>query len=201
MIDVAELRRLRRVARVDFWIAVAAILGVLSAGVLAGVAVGVALSLGWLVYVAATPQMPVLGREPGTNVYRELDEYPDDETVPGIVVLRLDSGLFFATAEALDARIRDVIAGGEPRVEAIVLNLEGVDFVDSQGAAKLTELHEVARAEGVTLRLARVKPQVLDVLERDGVTDTYGPDRIHRTLHHAVDAELTGTSEAERPSA
>ena len=83
MIDVAELRRLRRVARVDFWIAVAAILGVLSVGVLAGVAIGVALSLGWLVYVAATPQMPVLGREPGTDVYRELDEYPDDETVPG----------------------------------------------------------------------------------------------------------------------
>jgi sulfate permease, SulP family len=197
MIDVAELRRLRRVARVDFWIAVAAILGVLSVGVLAGVAVGVALSLGWLVYVAATPQMPVLGREPGTDVYRELDEYPNDETVPGVVVLRLDSGLFFATAEALDTRIRQVIADTDPPVRAIVLNLEGVDFVDSQGAAKLTELREVATTEGVTLRLARVKPQVLDVLERDGVADAYGLDRIHRTLHHAVDAHL----EAARPSA
>ncbi len=190
MIDVAELRRLRRVARVDFWIAVAAILGVLSVGVLAGVALGVALSLGWLVYVAATPQMPVLGREPGTDVYRELDEYPDDETLPGIVVLRLDSGLFFATAEALDSRIREVIAGTEPPVETIVLNLEGVDFVDSQGAAKLAELYEVAQAERVTLRLARVKPQVLELLERDGVADTYGLDRIHRTLHLAVDAHV-----------
>jgi len=190
MIDVAEFRRLRRVARVDFWIAVAAVLGVLSVGVLAGVAVGVALSLGWLVYVAATPQMPVLGREPGSDVYRELDEYPDDETTPGIVVLRLDSGLFFATAEALDNRIRDVIANTEPPVRAIVLNLEGVDFVDSQGAAKLAELYDVARAEGVTLRLARVKPQVLEVLERDGVADTFGLDRIHRTLHDAVDAHL-----------
>ena len=190
MIDLPELRRLRRVARVDFWIAVAAILGVLSAGVLAGVAVGVALSLGWLVYVAATPQMPVLAREPGTGVYRELDEYPDGQTVPGIVVMRLDSGLFFATAEALDARVREVIAAGEPRVEAIVLNLEGVDFIDSQGAAKLTELHEVARAEGVTLRLARVKPPVLELLERDGATATFGPAYIHRTLREAVDAQL-----------
>ncbi len=194
MIDLPELRRLRRVARVDFWIAVAAILGVLSAGVLAGVAVGVALSLGWLVYVAATPQMPVLAREPGTGVYRELDEYPDGQTVPGIVVMRLDSGLFFATAEALDARVREVIAAGEPRVEAIVLNLEGVDFIDSQGAAKLTELHEVARAEGVTLRLARVKPPVLELLERDGATATFGPDYIHRTLREAVDAQLAGNA-------
>jgi SulP family sulfate permease len=197
MIDVREFRRLRRVARVDFWIAVAAVLGVLSVGVLAGVAVGVALSLGWLVYVAATPQMPVLGREPGTDVYRELDEYPDDETTPGVVVLRLDSGLFFATAEALDNRIREVIADAEPPVQTIVLNLEGVDFVDSQGAAKLAELYEVARADGVTLRLARVKPQVLEVLERDGVAEMYGLDRIHRTLHHAVDAHL----EAAQPPA
>jgi anti-anti-sigma factor len=179
---------------------VAAVIGVLSVGVLAGVAVGVALSLGWLVYVAATPQMPVLGREPGTDVYRELEDHPGDETAPGVVVLRLDSGLFFATSEALDTRIRDVIAGGEPRVEAIVLNLEGVDFVDSQGAAKLTELNEVARAEGVTLRLARVKPQVLDLLELDGVAAVYGPDRIHRTLHQAVDAEVSNTGTAVLPS-
>ena len=192
MIDLAELRRLRRVARIDFLISVAAILGVLSVGVLAGVAVGVVLSLGWLVYVAATPQMPVLAREPGTNVYRELDEHPGDETVPGIVVLRLDSGLFFATSEALDARTREVIAGGEPRVQAVVLNLEGVDFVDSQGAAKLLELHEVAQAENVVLRLARVKPHVLDVLELDGVAEALGRDRIHRTLHEAVDAQLAG---------
>jgi high affinity sulfate transporter 1 len=190
MIDVAELRRLSRVARVDFWIAVAAILGVLSVGVLAGVAVGVVLSLGWLVYVAATPQMPVLGREAGTNVYRELDEYPEDETVPGIVVMRLDSGLFFATAEALDTRIREVIAEPGPPVRCIVLNLEGVDFVDSQGAAKLAELHEVASTEEVVLRLARVKPQVLDVLELDGVAGLYGLDRIHRTLNEAVEAQL-----------
>jgi high affinity sulfate transporter 1 len=189
MIDLAEFRRLRRVARVDFWISIAAIVGVLSVGVLAGVAIGVVLSLGWLVYVAATPQMPVLGREPGTDIYRELDEYPGDETVPGVVVLRLDSGLFFATAEALDNRIRDVIASG-PDVKTIVLNLEGVDFVDSQGAAKLAELHGVAQAEGVTLRLARVKPQVFEVLEVDGVVDTFGPDQIHRTLHQAVDAHL-----------
>jgi high affinity sulfate transporter 1 len=190
MIDVAELRRLNRVARVDFWIAVAAIVAVLSVGVLAGVAVGVVLSLGWLVYVSATPQMPVLGREAGTSVYRELDEHPGDETFPGVVVLRLDSGLFFATAEALDLRIRAVIAETEPPVHGIVLNLEGVDFVDSQGAAKLTELYEVAAAEGVTLRLARVKPQVLDVLELDGVDGTFGADRIHRTLREAVDAQL-----------
>ena len=65
MIDVRELRRLYRVSRFDLWVAVAAIIGVLSAGVLAGVVIGVALSLGWLVYVATRPPMPLLGRQPG----------------------------------------------------------------------------------------------------------------------------------------
>ena len=83
MIDVAELRRLRRVKRFDFWIAMAALLGVLSAGVLLGVVIGIVLSLGWLVYVATSPSMPLLGREAGTQVFRDLDEHPDDETHPG----------------------------------------------------------------------------------------------------------------------
>ena len=91
--------------------------------------------------------MPVLGREPGSQVFRELDENPGDETFPGIAVLRLDSGLFFATAEALDDRVRTVSRRAEPPLHALVIDLEGVDFVDSQGAAKLAELHEVAQTK------------------------------------------------------
>jgi SulP family sulfate permease len=185
MIDVAELRRLHRVARFDFWIAVAAIIAVLSAGVLAGVVIGVGLSLGWLVYVATRPPMPLLGREPGTHVFRDLVE---------ITVLRLDGGLFFATAEALEDRVRGLVEDGDqPR--ALVLDLEGVNFVDSQGAAKLTELHRIAEADGITLRLARVKPQVRAVLEADGVIGLIGADHIHGNVQRAVRTQL----EDERP--
>jgi sulfate permease, SulP family len=198
MIDVGELRRLFRVARVDFWIAVAAIVGVLSAGVLAGVAIGVALSLGWLIYVATSPRMPVLARQPGTQAFRELDENPGDETFPGIAVLRLDSGLFFATAEALDDRVRAVIRESEPPLHALVIDLEGVDFVDSQGAAKLFELRDVASADGVALRLARVKPQVLAVLDADGMVATLGAESIHGNVDQAVEAQLAHDGDSSR---
>jgi sulfate permease, SulP family len=189
MIDVAEMRRLHRVTRFDFWVAVAAIVGVLSAGVLAGVVIGVVLSLGWLVYVATRPAMPLLGREAGTQVFRDLDENPADETFPGIVVLRLDGGLFFATAEALEDRVRALSEDGDRR-RGLVLDLEGVNFVDAQGAAKVTELHELAEADGVTLRLARVKPQVLAVLRADGIVECIGADHIHGNVHRAVEAQL-----------
>jgi high affinity sulfate transporter 1 len=190
MIDVPELRRLYRVKRLDFWIAVAAVLGVLSAGVLTGVVIGIALSLAWLVYVATAPGMPVLGREPGTHVFRDLTDNPGDETFPGIVVVRLDGGLFFATGDALEERIRALVAPEDDQVHAAVLDLEGVDFVDSQGAAKLSEVLDYTQSIRVELRLARVKPAVAGVLARDGVLDRFGPERIHGNVQRAVQAQL-----------
>ena len=146
MIDVRELRRLYRVTRVDFWIAVAAIVGVLSAGVLAGVVVGVVLSLvGDLRRNAAA--MPILGREPDTHVFRDLSENPDDQTYDGVAVLRLDGGLFFATADALENRIRSLVDAGE--LQRARARPEGVNFVDSQGSAKLAEIHAFLVAGGV----------------------------------------------------
>ncbi len=187
MIDIPEFRRLYRVTRFDFWIAAAAVIGVLSAGVLFGVVIGIVLSLGWLIYVATQPSMPLLGREPDTQVFRDIEENPDDQTYEGIVVLRLDGGLFFATAEALENRIRDLV---DESVRALVLDLEGVNFVDSQGVAKLTEIHEFLQADDIGFRLARVKPHVLAVLHADGAVDLIGPDHIHGNVHRAVQAEL-----------
>jgi anti-anti-sigma factor len=190
MIDVSELRRLYRVTRFDFWVSVAAIVGVLSAGVLAGVVIGVALSLVWLIYVATTPPMPLLGREAGTQVFRDLDENPHDETFPGVAVVRLDGGLFFATAEALEDRVRELAEAPRPP-HAIVLDLEGVNFIDSQGASKLHEIRDLAQADGVTVRLARVKPSVLKVLRADGFVAVIGADHIHGNVDRAISAQLT----------
>ena len=190
MMNVPEMRRLARVQRFDFWIAVAAIVGVLSAGVLAGVVIGIVLSLGWLTYVATTPPMPVLGREPGTQVFRELGENPGDETDPDVIVLRLDSGLFFATSQALEDRVRALVQDGSPSLGALVLDFEGVNFIDSQGAEQLTAIHELVASHDATLRLARVKPPVFAVLQADGFTELLGADHIHGNVYRAVEEQL-----------
>jgi sulfate permease, SulP family len=190
MIDVPEFRRLYRVKRFDFWVAAVAVIAVLSAGVLAGVVIGIALSLLWLVYVATSPGMPLLGREPGTQVFRDVAENPDDETFPGYAVVRLDGGLFFATAEALEERVRSLALHANPSLRAVVLDLEGVDFVDSQGAAKLTEILDFAESAGIELRLARLKPDVAKVLEKAGVLELIGEDRLHGNVYRAVEAQI-----------
>ncbi len=196
MIDVPEFARLRRVSRFDFWVALAAVVGVLSSGVLFGIVIGIVLSLGWLVYVSTRPAMPLLGREPGTQVFRDIALNPADETFPGIEVIRLDGGLFFATAEAFDDRIRGLMAGDQ-RLTALVLDLEGVGFMDSQGASKVTEIRDFTEAEGVTLRLARVKPHVRDVLRAQGVLDRIGDDHVHGNVHRAVEAQIAQRADDE----
>src|SRR3954447_17050173 len=90
MIDVREFRRMYRIKRFDFAVAIVAVVGVLSVGVLAGVLVGVVLSLAWLVYVTTAPAMPLLVRKPGTEVFREAGAFPGDQDFPGIAVIRLD---------------------------------------------------------------------------------------------------------------
>ncbi len=189
MMDVPEMRRLARVQRFDFWIAVAAIAATLLVGVLAGVIIGIGLSLIWLIFVATHPPMPVLAREPGTQVFRELDEHPGDEQFAGVTILRLDGGLFFATADALEDRVREV-ALSAPGSTAIVLDCGGMDFIDSQGSAKMSEILDLTRQAGVTLRLARLKPPVREVLERDGFLGRIGDDKIHGNVDHAVNAQL-----------
>ena len=192
MMDVPEMRRLARVQRFDFWIAIAAIAGTLVFGVLAGVMIGIGLSLVWLISVATRPPMPLLGREPGTQAFRELDEHPADEQYPGVVVLRLDGGLFFATSDALEDRVREV-ALSTPAITGIVLDCEGIDFIDSQGSAKMGEILDLTEHAGVTLRLARVKPAVYEVLRRDGFLDRIGEHRTHGNVYRAVEAQIGGT--------
>ncbi len=190
MMDVPELRRMWRVHRADFWIAVAAIVGVLTAGVLAGVVIGIVLSLGWLVYVNSNPATPELGRRPGTTTFRPLDQFRDDETYPGIFIVRFDGGLYFVTTEVLSDRLRDHTVSAEPPVEHVVLDFEAVNFVDSQGAGELGRLVQIAGERGVAVHFARMKQDVRNLLAADGIVDRLGEDHFHVSVDDAVNAAL-----------
>lgn len=185
MMDVPAMRRLFRVKRPDFWIAIIALLGVLSAGVLAGVIIGIALSIGWLVYVSAVPAMPILVRQPDTEVFRPEDDAPGGEAHPGLLVLGFDAGLFFIDANALEDRVRDLAHDADPPLRVVVLDFEGVNYIDSQGAEKLGDVLSLTTAHSAELRLARVKPVVMEVLRRDGLVERIGESNIHGNVFEA----------------
>lgn len=189
MIDIPEMRRMARVKPFDFWVAVAAIVSTLAFGVLAGVIIGIGLSLLWLIGVTTHPYIATLARKPRTQVFRDVSEHPDDERVPGVEVIRMDGGLFFATSDALEDRVRDIIHS-TPDLTGVILDCAGINFIDSQGSAQMDDLVTLAADSGVTLRLARLKAAVRETLDRDGVLQRIGEDRIHGNVDTAVEAQL-----------
>ncbi len=186
MMDVKEMKRILRVKRFEFWIAMAALLGVITFGILQGVVIGVALSIFWLVAVSALPNIPELGRKIGTLSFFELDEYPDSQTFPGLSILRFDGGLFFVNADALGDRLRQVSTQADVPLNGVVLSMEGVNFIDAEGADMLKKIAQSGLDHGIDLHITSLKSQVHEILQRDGVIDLIGADHIHNNIASAV---------------
>ena len=197
MMDVAEMERLYRVLRTDFWIAIAALFAVLTAGVLAGVVIGVFLSLGYLIYLSASPDMPVLGRRQGSEAFRNLEDEPTAITYPGVLVMRIDVSLYFANSEAPEDRLRELAQTAEPPLHTIVLSFEGINFVDTQASEAIGKIIDLARSHDIEIGVSRLKARVRGVLERDGVIDLLGVDKIYPTTYEAVTDLTPGGDDAD----
>jgi anti-anti-sigma factor len=128
----------------------------------------------------------VLGRWPGTKVFHRLGENPDSETYPGLVIIRFDGPLYFATANALRDKIRAVTTDVAPPVMMVLIDMEGIDYLDLEGADMLNEITSDMKGVGVEIHLARVKHAVMQLLEKDGVDQIIGPDHIHNRVFEAV---------------
>ena len=188
MMDVAGMVRLYRLKRSEFVAALGALFGVLTFGILDGLAIGIGISLISLVEAIARPQIPELGRKPGTDDFVELKQHPDCETVPGLRISRFDGGLFFANVGALNDRVREIRVDSGPELEGIILSLDGVDVIDAEGADALKAIARAASTLAVDLHFVRLKSQVLDVLMRDGLEDMVATGHVHNSVAVAVQA-------------
>ena len=182
-------RRLGRqfgwVARPDFLAALAALLGVTIFGTLPGLFIGIGASLLLLVYRASRPYVAVLGHTPGPDgAYHDVDRHEDARSPDGIVILRVESGLYFANAENVRSRILD--AGGAPGVRAVILDAETIPFVDVSAARMLVSAHTQLETRGVRLVIARAVGQVRDVI--GCITDENDLTSSFPTIAAAVDA-------------
>lgn len=162
MLDLSTLHTAWRYDRADAAALLATAAGVLVLGVEAGVVVGLALSMGALIWRASRPHIAVLGRIPGSEHFRNIERYTT-ETAPGLLMLRIDAGLFFGNVEAVNARIEDELAA-QPETGHLVLVLSAVNAIDTSALFGLGELNASLRQRGVLLHLAEVKGPVMDRL-------------------------------------
>jgi sulfate permease, SulP family len=192
-IATRELRGIYGIAaRPDFIAAVAALAGVLVFDTLPGLFIGVVVSLLLLLYRASRPHVAVLGQVPGTpGQYGDLQRHPENELEPGIALLRVEGGLFFANADTVRAAVRAHAA--EPGTRAVVLDAETAPFIDVSAARMLVQLTDDLRRLGVELVLTHSVGQVRDVLRRADTAATLPP------AYPSVQAAVEALSDGSRP--
>ncbi len=188
LVQVGEIRRIARFRRTELALSVVAMLGVLVTDVLVGIAVAIGLSILDMLRRVARPHDAVLGYAPGVPGMHDVEDYPNAVTVPGLVVYRYDSPLFFANAADFRRRALRAVASAGPDIRWFLLNAEGLIEVDLTGIDALEEVRADLVRRGIVFAMARVKHELADDLEAAGFLQRVGADRIFATLPTAVAA-------------
>jgi SulP family sulfate permease len=198
LIDIPGFRRLASFRRTEALLAVAACAGVLLFDILYGILLAIGLSVVDLLARVARPHAAVLGRIPGLAGMHDIDDYPQAELVPGLVVYRYDSPLFFANAHDFRHRALAAVDASPTPVAWFVLNAEAIVDVDMTAIDALEEVRTILDRRGIVFALARVKQELLQQLHSAGFADQIGRDRIFPTLPTAL-AGYEAWQRARRP--
>jgi len=190
LIEIADLRRIYRIQRWEFWLSVGCLVGVALFGALPGIGLAIAAAIIEFLWDAWRPHSAVLGRVDGVKGYHDITRYPAARIVPGLVLFRWDAPLFFANAELFKSRVLDAVDASPTPVSWLVVGAEPVTSVDVTAADMLEDLDKVLQAAGIELRFAELKDPVKDKLKRFGLFTTFGEQRFFATLGESVGAYL-----------
>jgi high affinity sulfate transporter 1 len=180
------LVRLARQAPWELGVASAVIAGELVVGVLAGIALGVLISLVLLIYRTSHPHGAELGKLPGEEAYRDIRLHPEAQTFPGLLIWNPAGDLFFASYGKFDRDLKAAIARDRPPVRRVLIDASVISFVDSSAREGLRALALTLKAEGVRLVFARVRDPVRRFLERAGVVEAVGEDAFYDRITDGV---------------
>jgi high affinity sulfate transporter 1 len=188
LFDLRALVSLRRVSPQEFRLCMITLLGVITVGVLPGVVVAIGVALVQVMIRASHPHDAVLGRIPGTSSYFDRSTHVEAESFPGVVIYRFDASLLFFNADHFKARVRDVVHEAPGPVRCFLLDAETMPYMDTTGAASLEQVWSELEAAGITLAVAAAKNDVRSMLDRTGLSDRIGRERMFPTIEAAVEA-------------
>ena len=195
LLDVKELKRYRAIRRIDFWLALLALFGVLLTDVLTGLAIAVLMSLLMVLYRASRPSIVVVGRvrgEPGA--YSDIARNPDNEQIPGLIIFRMDAPLYFFNSNVAHTQISDRIAANDPPPKAILLDIGATNDLDVASLDTVGEMVQDLRRRGLDVGLVHVRGGVRDRLRKTSAMDTIGADHIFMSIEAGVQTYLRGFS-------
>jgi high affinity sulfate transporter 1 len=190
LFEFADLKRIYRIQRWEFWLSIVCFAGVCAFGVIQGIGIAILLAVVEFLWDGWRPHHAVLGRVKDLRGFHDITRYPEAKLVPGLVIFRWDAPLFFANAELFNERVKDAIAASPTPVKRFVISAEPVTSIDITSADMLVELEEWMRAAGIELRFAEMKDPVKDKLRRFELLGRFGGEGFYPTLGSAVDDYL-----------
>jgi len=190
LFEIADMKRIYRIQRWEFWLSIVCFAGVCAFGVIQGIGIAIVLAVAEFLWDGWRPHHAVLGRVKDLRGYHDLKRYPDARQVPGLVIFRWDAPLFFANAELFNERVMEAVAASPTPVRRFIVSAEPVTSIDITSADMLVELEQKLREVGVELRFAEMKDPVKDKLRRFELFDAFGKEGYYPTLGAAVDDYL-----------
>jgi high affinity sulfate transporter 1 len=190
LIEIADLKRIYRIQRWEFWLVMVCFVGVAVLGVIPGIGLAIVIAVIEFLWDGWRPHSAVLGRAQGVKGYHDIERYPDARRIPGLVLFRWDAPLFFANAELFKERALDAVATSPTPVRWLVVAAEPVTSVDVTACDMVAELDEALHAQGIELCFAELKDPVKDKLKRFGLFAQLGESYFFPTIGVAVSRYL-----------
>jgi high affinity sulfate transporter 1 len=196
LVNAPVLARLWRHDKSELLIAAAALAGVLTSGLLRGVLIGAVISILLLIRRASRPHVAPLGRIPGSRRYSDMDRHPDNEPVPGVSILRPETGIVYFNADFVHDSVIGRVRASQPPVHTVICDLSATPLMDLAGAEMMKVLEAELGVLGVRLQIVEARAAVRDRLRAEGLEE--GAGRVDRftTVADAVDAALAARSDA-----
>jgi MFS superfamily sulfate permease-like transporter len=192
LIDIPALLRMQRVSKLDFRVALVALVAVLLLGILNGVLTAAIASVLMLLIRASQPHVAFLGRIPGTAEYSEFDRHPGNEQVPGTLIFRPESNLIYVSAEAVQEAVMQRVAASQGNgLKLVVCDLSASPFMDLAGSAMLHKLQVELAKQGIALRIADARSTVRELLRADGLAEKVGGVERGRSIDDVLSREAS----------
>ncbi|XVF32524.1 hypothetical protein REPUB_Repub17cG0090100 [Reevesia pubescens] len=196
LIDYEAAIHLWKVDKFDFVVCMGAYIGVVFASVEIGLVIAVAISVLRLLLFVARPRTFVLGNIPNSTIYRNIEQYPDTNNVPGVLILEIDAPIYFANSSYLRERISRWIdeeedklkSTGETRLQYVILDLSAVGNIDTSGISMFEELKKTTDRRGFKLVLANPGAEMMKKLNKSKFLENIGQEWIYLTVGEAVQA-------------
>ena len=187
LMKVRQMKEFYRLQKVEFWLGMLALLGVLVLDVLPGLAIAVLFSLVYVIYKSSRPHVSVLGRVPGSpGAYTDIQRHPEDRPVEGLIIFRLNAPLYFANASLVRDSVRELIGGSTPPPGAVIIDMSACDNLDITSLETLRTLIRGLREAGVEMMAAEVHQPVWDMVERAGFAGEIDRSHVFPTVDAAV---------------